>query len=266
MKKIIITEEEKKQIKKLYNIHELDVNKAIDFISQYANKSKGNDDSNMEDEGGDDNGDISVKYGDIGNFGKITKIVIDKFEGGYWNPFCPHPTQNMGPSTETMFGLDRYNGNIEATPEGKEFFRIIDKEKYDNGAKSNGSGKSMTWTNMSQFCQKWKWLYRGGDKEEILKDLAVRIMKKHFDNNMSYFVKNPKLKEKIENIPALTLHMSYASWNGPGFFKNFAKSLDEGINQGMSDSDLIKKAIQDRKNTVLLHQENVAKAMIEVMA
>lgn len=265
MKKIIITEQEKKQIKKLYNINEIDVDKALQFFSQFSNKQQSTDDE-YDDTQQTTNGEYSVKYGDIGDFGKITKIVIDKFEGGYWNPFCPHPKENMGTSTETLFGIDRYNGNIEATPEGKEFFRIIDKEKYDNGAQSNGTGKSMTWTNMGQFCQKWKWLYRGGDKEETLKDLAIRIMKNYFDNNMSYFVKNPKLKEKIENIPALTLHMSYATWNGPGFFKNFAKSLEDGINQGMSDSQLINKAMEDRSRTQpLLHQQKVIAAMKEVM-
>jgi hypothetical protein len=263
MKKIIITEEEKKYIKRLHNISELDTTKALEYLDSITDTNNNGVDTT---DNTDDNYSSSKDYGSLGDFETVTKIVIDKFEGGYWNPFCPHPKQNMGTSTETLFGIDRYNGNIEATPEGKQFFKIIDKEKYENGAQSNGSGKNMQWTNMNQFCNKWKWLYRGGDKEQILKDLAVRLMKTYFDNNISNFVKNPKLKEKIENIPALTLHMSYATWNGPGFFQKFAKSLEDGLNQGMSDSGLINKAIDDRRHTQpLLHQEKVIAAMKEVM-
>ena len=268
-KKIIISENEKKHIKNLYNINEIDSDKAIEFLKKFIGKdSEDLDDfDEMDSQSKIDDDEFITSTNNLGNFENVTNIIIDKFEGGYWNPFCPHPKQNMGVSTETMFGLDRYNGNIESKPDGKKFFEIIDKEKYDNGAQSNGSGKNMTWTNMGQFCQKWKWLYRGGDKEKILKDLAVKIMKGYFDNNMSNFVKSSELKEKIENIPPLTLHMSYATWNGPGFFKNFAKSLEDGLNQGMSDSQLINKAIEDRNRTQpLLHQQKVIAAMKEVMA
>ena len=60
--------------------------------------------------------------------------------------------------------------------------------------------------------------------------------------------------------------MSYATWNGPGFFQKFAKSLEDGLNQGMSDSELINKAIEDRSRTQpLLHQQKVIAAMKEVM-
>jgi len=201
---------------------------------------------------------------DLSNFENVTKIVIDKFEGGYWNPFCKHPGGNMGKSTETMFGLDRYNGNIESSPEGKEFFQIIDGEKYGAGAKSNGVGPNTTWSNMDDFCKEWKWLYRGGDKEQSLKNLAVKIMKRSFDKNMSNFVKDPKTKEKIQSIPGLTLHMSYACWNGPGFFKKFAESLENGIKNGLSDQQLIELAIKDRKNTKLKNQDKVESAIRQI--
>jgi len=199
--------------------------------------------------------------GGSSNFETITKTVIDKFEGGYWNPFCKHPSSGMGRSTETMFGLDRYNGNIESSPEGQEFFKIIDDEKYDAGAKSSGSGANKKWSNMNNFCGEWKWLYRGGDKEGKLKDLAVKIMRRNFDRNMSNFVSDSKTKQKIESIPGLTLHMSYATWNGPGFFKKFAKSLQDGVSRGLSDKELIELAIQDRNKTKLLNKDKVASAI-----
>jgi len=194
------------------------------------------------------------------DFTEITKKVIANFEGGYWNGstsenektskmgICSnHPEGSMGKSTETMFGLDRYNGNIESSPEGKEFFEIIDQEKKDLG--------------MSEFCKKWKWLYRGGDKQQKLLELAVKIMKRSFDRNMSNFVKDEKVKQKIMSNKGLLVHMTYACWNGPGFFQKFAKALTEAVNDGKSDSELIDVAIQSRAKTGLLNKDKVEAAI-----
>jgi hypothetical protein len=189
----------------------------------------------------------SDKSEETSDFIKITKRVIDKFEGGYWNPKCGHPTAGMGKSTETMFGLDRYNGNIESTPDGKEFFKIIDRQKSKMG--------------MSSFCKKWKWGYRGGENEDELKDLAASVMKNYFDKNISTFVKDSKTKGKILNIPSITLHMSYATWNGPRFFQNFARSLERGVKSGKSDKELINIAINDRKNLGIGRQGPVVDEM-----
>jgi hypothetical protein len=185
------------------------------------------------------------------NFKTITKKVIANFEGGYWNPFCPHPTSRMGKSTETMFGLDRYNGNIESTDKGKEFFKIIDDEKIAAGATSSGEGKNMKWTNMGNFCKKWKWLYRGGDKKEKLEDLATEIMEKYFNKNMSTYIKDPKTREKIMGNKGLLVHMSYATWNGPGFFQKFGRKLEAAVRDGKSDKELIDVATQSRLDTGL---------------
>jgi hypothetical protein len=194
------------------------------------------------------------------DFKTITKKVIANFEGGYWNPFCPHPTSRMGKSTETMFGLDRYNGNIESTDKGKEFFKIIDDEKIAAGATSSGEGKNMKWTNMGNFCKKWKWLYRGGDKKEKLEDLATEIMEKYFNKNMSSYIKDSKTKEKIMGNKGLLVHMSYASWNGPGFFQKFGRKLEAAVKDGKSDKELIDVACQSRLDTGL-NQSKVIEAI-----
>ena len=191
---------------------------------------------------------------------EITKKVIANFEGGYWNGstsknestsklgICKnHPKGSMGASTETMFGLDRYNGNIESTPEGKQFFEIIDNQKEELG--------------MDAFCKKWKWLYRGGENEEELKELAAKIMKRSFDRNMSNFVKDQEVKDKIMKNKGLLVHMTYACWNGPGFFKKFANELTDAVKQGKSDSELIDVAINSRANTKLLNKDKVAAAI-----
>jgi hypothetical protein len=113
---------------------------------------------------------------------------------------------------------------------------------------------------MEQFCKTWKWLYRGGHLEDELKTLAAKIMKHQYDNNSkNYF--SPELKERVENNDRLLMHFAYASWNGPGFFNKFAKSLENGIKDGKSDSELINQAISDRKNSVLYHQDKVASVM-----
>lgn len=194
------------------------------------------------------------------DFSNITKKVIANFEGGYWHGSTPenektskmgicsnHPKGSMGKSTETMFGLDRYNGNIESSPEGKEFFEIIDNQKKQLG--------------MAEFCKKWKWLYRGGEQQQKLLDLAVTIMKRSFDRNMANFVKDEKVKQKIMSNKGLLVHMTYACWNGPGFFQKFAKKLTEAVNAGKSDAELIDVAIQSRAGTKLLNKSKVEAAI-----
>jgi hypothetical protein len=248
-KRFIITEEEKKDIQKLYNLNEqsgddkANDDKAVDALasiffpsttSSAKTETNHSDDSYLNDKS---SGSVDSKWI------KVTKKVIDKFEGGYWNPKCGHQTAGMGKSTETMFGLDRYNGNIESTPEGKKFFKLIDDEKNDLG--------------MEKFCRRWHWNYKGGELEDKLKTLAAIIMKQQYDKNAQTFF-TPELKKRVESNDRLLMHFSYASWNGPGFFKKFAKSLGDGVKDGKSDSELVRQAVADRKNTSLLNQDKVA--------
>lgn len=177
----------------------------------------------------------------------ITTKVIDKLEGGYWNPACKHPSAGMGKSTETLFGLDRYNGNIESTPEGQEFFSIIDNQKKELG-KAN-------------FCKKWKWLYKGGEKESKLKELAAKLMKKRFDSYIEKFVNDDETKDIIFSDPRLLMHMSYATWNGSGFFQKFANSLKDGVKKGLSEDELVDLAIKDRSQTRLLNKNKIESAI-----
>ena len=236
-KRIVITEDEKNRIKSLYNINEQGIGAGAIIPALFSSIFSISDKKSNY---GTSSGSVDSKWD------KITKKVIDEFEGGYWNPKCGHTTKGMGISTETMFGLDRYNGNIESTPEGKEFFRIIDNEKTKLG--------------MEQFCKTWKWLYRGGHLEDELKTLAAKIMKHQYDNNSkNYF--SPELRKRVEDNDRLLMHFSYASWNGPGFFKKFAKSLEDGVKSGKSDEELINQAISDRKSTVLYNQDKVANVM-----
>jgi len=292
MRKFIITESDKEHIKNLYKLteSESDINQNIKLLDGDKPEDKPLDSEKPRDKSfievlfdklgskslfnkeiekeKTDNSSSNDDYLDRKSSGsvdskwmKVTKKVIDKFEGGYWNGstsknnstskmgICSnHPNGSMAASTETMFGLDRYNGDIERTPEGKEFFRLIDSQKKELG--------------MDKFCKKWKWLYRGGDLEDRLKSLAAKIMKHSYDRNAkNYF--SPELRKRVENNDRLLMHFSYASWNGPWFFQQFAKSLNKEVKNGKSDKELLKQAIADRHNTRLIRQEKVAAVLTD---
>lgn len=259
-KKLIITESEKIQIKKMYQISEQTFMDALFDFSDLEPKDekldvKKSDDIKTNDTETSTNTNINASD----TFDKVTDFVIKKFEGGYWNPYCPNHAKSIGgKSTETMFGLDRYNGNIERTDDGKKFFAIIDKEKKDAGAFRVGR----KWFRMGEFCKKWTHGFKGGDKEAELRKLTIDIMKKNYERNASaYFT--PELKKRVEESPGLTLHFSYATWNGPGFFQKFGRSMSNKLKSkpNMSEKELIDLAIADRSQTGLFGKDRVAAAI-----
>ena len=248
-KKIIISESEKNKIKEMYQLNEQGSFFGInidDFLKQLTSgfkttSSDKKDEEKDDKETDDDDKIVSNTTGSVeSNWMDVTKKVINNFEGGYWNYWqCKgHPYSAMfDKSGETMFGLDRKAGAIETIkPEGEEFFRLIDQEKKKLG--------------MSDFCKKWKWNYKGGELEEKLKDLAAKIMFKSYERNMSNFVKDPETKKRIEGNKGLLLHMSYACWNGPGFFKKFAQKLESAVKEGKSDKELLKIAKDIRTQSI----------------
>ena len=248
-KKILISESEKNKIKQMYQLNEvgsilgIDVN---DFLKQLSSgfsstSSKDSTEDKKDEDKKDEDKIIKNATGSVeSNWMDVTKKVIDNFEGGYWNHWqCKsHPyTAMFDKSGETMFGLDRKAGAIETVkPEGEEFFRIIDSEKKKLG--------------MSEFCKKWKWGYTGGDLQEKLKNLASKIMFKSYQRNMSNFVKDSETKKRIEGNKGLLLHMSYACWNGPGFFKKFAQKIESAVKEGKSDKELLKIAKDSRTSSL----------------
>ena len=272
-KRIVISESEKKDIRRLYNIDEslldtiIDIDSLKSKIENLGKEPVKSDDTKSDDTKSDDTKSDDTKSDDTetndktinasDTFDKVTDFVIKKFEGGYWNPYCNHKSIG-GSSTETMFGLDRYNGNIERTEEGKKFFGIIDKEKKDRGARRLGR----KWFNMGEFCKKWTHGFKGGEHEAELRKLTISIMKKNYERNATaYFT--PELKKRVEKSPGLTLHFSYATWNGPGFFQKFAKSMSEKLKNdpNMSESELIDSGIADRAKTGLYGKDKVSLAM-----
>ena len=113
---------------------------------------------------------------------------------------------------------------------------------------------------IQRFVKTWTHNYRGGNLEETLKTLAAKIMKHQYDNNSkNYF--SPELRKRVEANDRLLMHFSYASWNGPGYFQKFAKSLEAGVKSGKSDEELIKQSISNRKGSNLYNQDKVASVM-----
>lgn len=174
----------------------------------------------------------------------FTDKIIDNFEGGYWNKDITKPNSEKcmnhpydpiyDDSGETMFGIDRRAGGWENDSEGREYFGIIDDEKEAAGS-------------MDKFCQTWVYGYRGGDLEEDLKLRASALMKKSYERNKRYL--SSKALEEVESNKRLLFHFAYACWNGPGHFQNFAEDINNAVNQGLTDYDLVEVAVDSRNRT-----------------
>jgi hypothetical protein len=143
-------------------------------------------------------------------FLSLTDIVIDNFEGGYYHPdmaqkMKPSDQALLAASGETMFGLDRKAGaQLAVYPEWKQFWDMIDKADARN---------------------KWKHYGLGGVLNAPLKELAGKIMYQWFNHLAAKYLIGNSI-DKISADDRLVIHFSYASWNGPGWFKKFADALN----------------------------------------
>ena len=173
----------------------------------------------------------------------FTDKIIDKFEGGYWNndttkprnkKCVKHPNDPMyDNSGETMFGIDRRAGNWDSDPKGREFFELIDNEKEN-------------YENMEEFCQTWRWNYKGGSLQSELKSRAGDLMLTVYENNKGVFT--PEALEEVESNKRLLFHFAYACWNGSGVFQSFAEDINDAVESGLSGDELVDVAIESRNN------------------
>jgi hypothetical protein len=171
----------------------------------------------------------------------VTKKVIYKLEGGYWNPaYTGYPDPMYNKSGETMFGIDRKAGNTEVSAGeiGKKFWSRIDQLKAQSfppdGKRYDASKKQ------------WYLYYIPPEPIRAeLTDLAAKVMKVYFDKNVKQYC-SPELRKRILSNKRLLFHFSYACWNGPGYFQNFAKALEPAVEQNKSDVELIKLAVESR--------------------
>jgi hypothetical protein len=192
---------------------------------------------------------------DKDKFLKVTGEVIKRLEGGYFHPDMrtknPDKFGAYQRSGETMYGLDRHAGhdlfynekrldddviknmkNIYGgrytykTPEAREFWKTID---------------------LSQARSKWAW---NSIPNEPLKSglqlVASKIMYKPFLTYSKAYL-SPQARNIVFSDPRLLFHFSYATWNGPGWFKKFASDINEAVKNGITDPNkLVQIAIFSR--------------------
>ena len=176
---------------------------------------------------------VSQKGGGIvvtsdAQFEDIVKSVISGLEGGYYHPER-HKSSGMGDSGETMMGIDRkHGGTINTSPEGIEFWGLIDQADAKN---------------------KWKWNYKGGPLEEKLMSLVAKMIKPRYVTYSKRYL-SPEAAEIVNQSVPLQFHFTYAVWNGPGWFQKFARKVNEKVKQGVTDpKELAKFAIETRINS-----------------
>jgi hypothetical protein len=180
-----------------------------------------------------------------GDFDEMTKLVINKIEGGYYNPDW-HYQKAMGRSGETMFGIDRkHGGNLNTSPAGVEFWSIIDKNKTKDV---------------------WKHGYRGGELENQLRDLVVKIMKPHYTALSEKYLTD-EARQIVNSDNPLLFHFIYASWNGPGFFKKFAEKINKAVKDGVTSREELRDlAIESRKESAVARSANKIDGIMDNLA
>jgi hypothetical protein len=73
-------------------------------------------------------------------------------------------------------------------------------------------------------------------------------MTKHYQELSNRFLSD-KSKKIVESNNGLKLHFYYASWNGSGFFQQFAKKINQAVDDGIeSPEKLLSIAINSRLN------------------
>jgi hypothetical protein len=206
------------------------LNKLIDLLKQKnltPENLKAFMDKNVSTDGG---GIVNVKDWD-----GIINTIIDNLEGGYYHPDMLSDGRvkdsRYGGSGETMFGVDRKTGPESKLPAGLEFWRIIDAQNArDNWQNEHGFGKHK--------------LDPALDKR--LRALVAEMEKQLFDTYTKRYL-SPEAAEIVSNSRALTFHFAYGVFNGEGWFKRFAKVVNNAVANGTSDPDkLLKIAMDDR--------------------
>jgi hypothetical protein len=151
----------------------------------------------------------------------VTTRVIRELEGGYYHPQMLRDGRvkdsRYNTSGETMYGIDRKAGAPGTTnpPPAKQFWAAIDAA----GAAS-----------------KWKWCYIPPNPlRDKLVYLAAGIMEPQFKSNLSNYIGDRNLINLINSHDGLLYNFVYASWNGPGWFKGFARIIKAAYAGGMTN-------------------------------
>jgi hypothetical protein len=196
---------------------------------------------------------------------KAIGYVINKLEGGYFHPlharnskgelkssFDYRTTKNptTGNSGETLWGIDRPNGAHEQSKDKKiqtagiKFWNEVDKlSGFGIYKTQNQTIKKYDWNTKKQPQLKgtWGWLYNPGFTDgSILADNAKIIITEGFEKNMNSkdigFGGHP-LYNIVKSDGRLLFMYYRAWWNGPGWFKKFARNLKSKYDSGVTNID-----------------------------
>lgn len=145
-------------------------------------------------------------------FLKVTEIVIDNLEGGYYHPNMKSKIkggENMLESGETMYGIDRAKGGeINTTPVGKYFWSLIDAQNASTT---------------------WKYNYKAeGNLAKTLKKCVADMI---YDRFCKYCKLYHLDKNIVEKDDCLLVHWCYACWNGSVHFNNWAKDFNAELDR-----------------------------------
>ena len=197
---------------------------------------------------------------DKDKFKTVTKLVIDKLEGGYFHPNMrtnnPNKFGSYHRSGETMFGLDRHAGHDlfystarKKGADGKAIDVVSNLKHIESGAYQYKSPQAKEfWQTIDNANAKsnWKWLYRGGSSEDRLKDLASEMMFTVYERNAKNFLK-PETKAIVDSDNRLLFHFIYGSWNGAGWFQKFANDMNKAVASGITDVDKLSQIALDSR-------------------
>jgi hypothetical protein len=187
-------------------------------------------------------------------FEEITKTIINNLEGGYYHPefkikgakttsgksLPPSKFTPMGRSGETMFGIDReHGGKINTSSSGSEFWSIIDN------AQKKG---------------RWPYNYMGGELKDRLTTIVSKIMKEQYNTNANNFL-SKEARSIVERDPKLLFNLAYASWNGPGYFKKYAKKINDSVNMGITNPDELDSMVYSMRTNKSQKIKNASEMM-----
>lgn len=188
------------------------------------------------------------------DYDSIVKSVIDNLEGGYYHPNMmqkdPGKFSVYKRSGETMFGLDRFAGHdlFYSTPrisnDPVSDLENIESNKYQY--KSNDAKEFWETIDSADAKDKWPWNYRGGQYENRLEELAGKIMRPEFESLFGQYLSHPA-QEIVKNDPRLMYHFVYATWNGAGWFKKFARDISQAVLGGTTDPAVLAKIAMDSR-------------------
>lgn len=179
-------------------------------------------------------------------FSKQVGLIIDNLEGGYFHPNMLTDGRvndsRYSTSGETMFGIDRLRGgSVNNTDAGREFWNII-----DNSGAAN----------------KWPWNYKGGSDGPRLKALAADMMYPEYLSFEERYL-SPEARKIVDKSAKLTFNFAYATWNGEGWFKNFASQINSAVADGITNPE---KLAQIAVNARISPQGNWSSAAISLIS